>query len=462
MISRFVRIQLTVFAVLAITAFVLIAFVYVRVPALLGIGQIEVTADFANASGLYPNANVTYNGHVVGRVTDVGLVPRAVRATMLVDEDQAPPANSRAEIHSVSPIGEQFVDLRPQAPGPPLADGATIPQARTSTPASIASVLDDANKLLAVVKPDSLRITLDEASAAFRNVGPDLGQLIDNTKLLVDTANQNYAPTEKLIKDADPFLATQASTSPNLRSWTQDLKSFSAQVAASDEELRGVLDNVPDAAEQAQELLSRLSPTTPKLLRNADVLTKLAKDYNAPIEQILVVYPMFQSALQTTTPDTRPGSIGVNLTTTINQKNCTNGWIPPGQPGGARGFNELADERLPTQSFCRSPQSQDIQARSSRYLPCFEPGSPAGKRAPTIYSCRGWGAPKPRPGEIVIPDELNNGDGRRTVPAPGKTPFAGLPVPRDLSPLGVLGAPDTSAPRSEDPTWQGLLLPTAR
>lgn len=447
MMARSVKIQLIAFILLSVTAFSLIAFVYVRIPSLLGMGRIEVTARFGKSGGLYPNANVTYRGVTVGKVTDVRLAPTGVDAVMSIDEDHLPPKSSRAEVHSVSAIGEQFVDLLPgSGNSDPLGDGDRIAEKYTSTPEPIAGVLDNTKNLLDSVNPGQLQTVLDEGSQAFRNLGPSLGQLVDNTNKLVDTANANYGSTEKLINDGGPVLDAQLASSPAIHDWARQLNGFSSQLKSSDGDLRALLRNGGSAAGRAQDLLSQLSPTAPTLLSNADVLAKLSKDYHAPIEEVLVALPMYESILQTVSAH---GDLNLNLTTQVNAPNCSTGWVPPGAPGGPRNSNDISDEPLPSGNHCKLPQNNPIQPRSQRQLPCFEPGSPPGRRAATIYECRGKGY---RP----------EGEGSRVVPGVGEIPGTGLelPDPPPLpNPLSTIGAPDSSpSPRSEDLTWQNLLL----
>ncbi len=51
---------------------------YIRLPQLLGFEQYTVTADFADATGLYSNAIVTYRGAQVGKVGAITLRPDGV------------------------------------------------------------------------------------------------------------------------------------------------------------------------------------------------------------------------------------------------------------------------------------------------------------------------------------------------------------------------------------------------
>lgn len=74
MIHRRTKIQLAIFAVIAVVFGAVMIFGYMRLPAhLFGIGQYAVTLELDSTGGLYPTGNVTYRGTEVGRVKSVGL-----------------------------------------------------------------------------------------------------------------------------------------------------------------------------------------------------------------------------------------------------------------------------------------------------------------------------------------------------------------------------------------------------
>ena len=70
-LTTLIKRQLRIFAVLTLVALFFAVVVYARVPALLGVGVYEVRAEYADASGLYPKAIVTYRGVQVGEVADL-------------------------------------------------------------------------------------------------------------------------------------------------------------------------------------------------------------------------------------------------------------------------------------------------------------------------------------------------------------------------------------------------------
>ncbi len=110
-------------------------FGYMRLPAMVGIGQYRVTVELPETGGLYPRGNVTYRGTQVGTVKSVNLTDTGVAAVLSLDSGIKIPADVEAEVHSQSAVGEQYVTLLPRSgEGPVLKDGDVIPQDRTRVP----------------------------------------------------------------------------------------------------------------------------------------------------------------------------------------------------------------------------------------------------------------------------------------------------------------------------------------
>src|SRR5690625_7995847 len=90
-------------------------FNYMQVPtAFFGLNRYTVTVQLPQAGGLYPGGNVTYRGVEVGRVHAVRLSDSAVEAVLQLDSDVRIPADLSAQVHSVSAVGEQYVELLPK------------------------------------------------------------------------------------------------------------------------------------------------------------------------------------------------------------------------------------------------------------------------------------------------------------------------------------------------------------
>ncbi len=149
MLTRFVRNQLIIFTIASIVGVAVMLFTYMQVPTLLGIGRINVKLELPAAGGLYRFSNVTYRGVQVGKVTDVKLTENGAEATLTLDTSPKIPADLKAEVRSVSAVGEQYVDLRPRTDsGPYLKDGSVIAKDNTTIPQAVGPMLDQVSTLV--------------------------------------------------------------------------------------------------------------------------------------------------------------------------------------------------------------------------------------------------------------------------------------------------------------------------
>ncbi|MBW8766903.1 MAG: MCE family protein, partial [Geodermatophilales bacterium] len=79
MITRSTKIKLLAFAAVAVLGMAYLGFKYVGLDrTLLGSGY-DVAADFRDSGGIFVNAEVTYRGVAVGRVSDMSLIDKGVR-----------------------------------------------------------------------------------------------------------------------------------------------------------------------------------------------------------------------------------------------------------------------------------------------------------------------------------------------------------------------------------------------
>src|SRR5277367_1233339 len=175
MLTRFVRIQLLIFTIIGIVGVIAMALFYVQAPTLLGIGRLTVTVELANTGGLYRFSNVTYRGVQVGKVTSVSPTLAGARATLSIATSPRIPANVHADVHSMSAVGEQYLDLTPTSAAPPyLRNGSVIAMRDTTIPQPVGPMLDRLSALVDSVPKDKLHKLLDESFAAFNGAGDDL------------------------------------------------------------------------------------------------------------------------------------------------------------------------------------------------------------------------------------------------------------------------------------------------
>jgi virulence factor Mce-like protein len=282
MIERKTKLKLLAFAALAVLGMSYLGFNYVGLDrAVLGNGY-DVAADFTDSGGIFVNAEVTYRGVAVGRVTDMQLVEDGVRVVLTIDPGADPiPADTEAFVATRSAVGEQYVDLRPAKDGGPyLEDGSVIPVEHTAIPVPVEELLLHMDGRVGSIDQENQRIVVD-----------DLGRLIDNGDLLLARAEESLPQTLRLITDGQTVLQTQVDSRSAIQQWAADLRLVTDTLVDMDPTIRELVVNSPDAGAALQQLVEDAGPGLGSLVRNLDILNQVTIPRLDGVEQMLVTYP---------------------------------------------------------------------------------------------------------------------------------------------------------------------------
>src|SRR5271170_4708263 len=210
-VTRFVKNQLILFTVLTVITMVVLGGYYLRLPSEVGFGHYSLKADLPTSGGLYRTANVTYRGATIGKVTTVEPTRTGVQATMSIEDRYKIPVDTSANVHSVSAVGEQYLDLVSKGnPGKFFSPGQTITKA--SVPAEIGPALDAANRGLAVLPKEKISQLLDETAQAVGGLGPALQRLVDSTQAIAGDFKTNISDINDVIENSAPILDSQVNS----------------------------------------------------------------------------------------------------------------------------------------------------------------------------------------------------------------------------------------------------------
>ena len=384
MLTRFVRIQLAIFAIASIVGVLVMVFVYMQTPTLLGIGRISVTLQLPTSGGLYRFSNVTYRGVEVGKVTRMDVSRTQATATLSLGTSPKIPADLVAEVRSVSAVGEQYVELMPRTDSPPyLKDGSVIAMADTKIPQAVGPMLDQVSTLVNSFPKDQLSGLVNESFDAFNGAGFDLGSLFDSSAKISGDLNKVGDESSTLVEDSGPLLDSQAQTTDSLRLWARSLAGVTGQVVTNDQQVRTLLREGPPAANEVSRLFDQVKPTLPILLANLTTIGQVGVTYHPSLEQVLVLLPPFVGDVLASAPENNPtgmalGDFRIQLG---DGPPCTVGFLPPSQ---WRSPADTSEMDTPDGLYCKLPQDSPIVVRGARNSPCM--GVP-GKRAPTVQEC---------------------------------------------------------------------------
>jgi phospholipid/cholesterol/gamma-HCH transport system substrate-binding protein len=382
MLTRFIKVQLIVFTILTIIALVVLGVYYLRLPSVAGIGQYKLYADLPRSGGLYSTANVTYLGTQIGKVTEVVPTERGARATMSIDSDIKIPADATANVHSVSAIGEQYLDLvsTSDTPGKYLAPGTTI--TNSTVPSEVGPALDAANRGLAVLPKEKIDSLLTETSQAVGGLGPALQRLVDSTTAIASDFKDNLGPVNDVINNSTPILNSQVDSGDAISRWAANLNTIASQTAEQDQALRSGLQQAAPTADQLNAVFGDVRDALPQTLANLAIVTDLLKRYHKGLEQALVILPQGATVAQAAT--IFPGEGLLHFGLSLGQPPpCLTGFLPASE---WRAPADTTTKPLPDGLYCKIPKDTPANVvRGARNYPCADV---PGKRAATPEECR--------------------------------------------------------------------------
>jgi phospholipid/cholesterol/gamma-HCH transport system substrate-binding protein len=366
MLSTATRIKLAVFAVLSVLIVAYTGIHYANLGRYVGMpGYYVVRLDLAQAGGIFPNADVTYRGVSVGRVGAVRLTATGVEADLNISDSAPPiPARLQAAVADLSAVGEQYVDLRPDATsGPYLTAGSVIPQRDTQLPLPVTSLLTSLNTLATSLPLGTLRTLLDEMATGLQGQGTDLASIIDGNHALVQALSATTGQTITLITNSKTVLATQIAESGELDSFANSARLLAKQLKATDPDLRKLIIAGPQVGAQVADLLANTNPGLATLIANLLTTSEVTLTRGQALDELLSVLPA-DIAAGSTVITNKGANFGMALTF-FSPLPCTAGY------GGSVYRNGLDTSPAPplnTSAACTEPTSEG-DVRGSAHAP---------------------------------------------------------------------------------------------
>lgn len=330
MITRRTKLQLLVFVLITLLGVTYTGAKYAKLDRFFRDTSYPVTVHLASSGGLFAGGEVTYRGVEIGRVDRLVLTDAGVDAHLSIDKRfDTIPADTLAVVGNRSAVGEQYLELQPQTDEAPYLEAdSEVAAADTRTPLPTETLLADLSDTVSSVNRDALRTTITELGKAFAGTGPSLQRLIDTGTSFIQTANDNFATTTALIRDANTVLRTQVDQTSDLKTFASQLSQFSSVLAASDPDLRRLIDNGSGAAIQLRTFIRDNQVELGDLINNVVTTGRVIVKNIPGLQQFLVIYPYVVEGAFSVVAKATPGGLydahfGLILSTT---EPCTNGY----------------------------------------------------------------------------------------------------------------------------------------
>ena len=257
-----------------------------------GSRPLHVDVALEETGGLFEGSGVAYRGVRVGSVSGIDLTADGVTADISLNPGMKVPADTAAVVRTLSPAGEQFLDLQPRRDGSPfLADGDRIAATETSIPTSVAETLAAIDGLMGQVNARKLRTVMDELNTAFADPD-DLGRVITSGSELLETFDAAWPETLRTLKNSRTVLRTGADTADDFRRFATSARSLTAWLKDYDPTLRSTLEAAPGQLNELQRFADDMVEALPPLLRDFAGLTGIFARRDPHLREMLIQFPL--------------------------------------------------------------------------------------------------------------------------------------------------------------------------
>lgn len=236
-------------------------------------GDLEITAVFEEAAGLYVGNDVGVMGVPVGTITEIEPKGSVVEVTLEVtDDDIKIPANAAAVVVSRSVATDRYVELTPvYEGGREMESGSTIPLERTRTPVDFDKVLASISELSSSLTDEkgvtnNLREVLQITAAAFSGNSEELQGAINGMADLVDTVHGQR----------DNIFATMAS-----------LDRLTSGLVDNEQLVRRFVRNLGGAIELLNSERGQIAAVLRSVSVTVDRVTKFSRDHRGAVKASL-------------------------------------------------------------------------------------------------------------------------------------------------------------------------------
>jgi phospholipid/cholesterol/gamma-HCH transport system substrate-binding protein len=259
---------------------------------------------FQFAGGLEPGATVRYaGGPKVGRVESIQLDPEnpdQLDVVFSVQSDLPVKSNSNVRIMSLSPLGDNHLEILPgSAQAPKATSGALLPSQKYVDFNALTAQLNDLNPQIQALL-GTLNDRASEAKETIARVNDllnaqnraNLAATIANTRGLIEdnrpqinaTIRNANAISEKVQPLLEDFRKTSAEANQALGHIDALVGENRADVRQAVAELRQTLTNTTDATAKLNQTLDVNSGNIDELLDNMRHVTENLKDFTATIK----------------------------------------------------------------------------------------------------------------------------------------------------------------------------------
>jgi phospholipid/cholesterol/gamma-HCH transport system substrate-binding protein len=257
-----------------------------------GANQYTLSAQFTDASGVFPGDAVKLAGVDVGRVTGTRIDHGVGVVEFALEDDVKLPRDTVVAVRWRNILGQRFIYLYPgNDAGRVWQDGQTIPVDQTENAGDLGQFLNELGPILKAIDPEKANAFLDAMNTALAGQEVSVRQLLDDGATLAGRLGSMDGQIKTLIGTSDTVMSTYAKQDRQIAQILDHLDSVGAQLHSMTGDIDHVVVNFADVQEQLDQLLKKNRGNIDASLSELDQVLQTLANNRAGLETTLCTLP---------------------------------------------------------------------------------------------------------------------------------------------------------------------------
>ncbi len=293
----------------------------------------EVTGLFREVGDLVQAANVQSSDVKIGQIREIELAGWEAKVTMCLDPDQRISADSEAIVRSTSLLGEKFVDLKEQTPGPPfLQDGDVLDSDQTGKATELEEVFAKLASILGAGNLEQINRFTHAQAEILRDHAGDIRNVLHKLRRFTDTLDSRRGDIGTAIDSLDSVARTTLADAGILEQFLDSFAGSSTVLADQKEGLESLLRALDDFTVASVQLLRQTRGGVEEQLRKLRPVLRVVVESSDDLRRALTTLATFAEwwpesmpgdYLQLDVCQASPDSFGQGLTCPQNLGNSS-------------------------------------------------------------------------------------------------------------------------------------------
>jgi phospholipid/cholesterol/gamma-HCH transport system substrate-binding protein len=257
-------------------------------------GTRDYKAVFADATGVVKGDDVRVAGVKVGTVKDVEVTDRTrALVSFSVDETAQVTAATFATIKYRNLVGQRYISLTQEVGSTEeLADGATIPIARTAPALDLTVLFNGFKPLFQALSPADINQLSYEIVQVFQGEGGTLESLLGHTASVTNTLADRDAVISALIDNLSEVLDHVADRDEQLSRLITTFRTFVSGLNSDREAILGPLEEISELSVETASLVQGIRSPLVEDIKQLRQLTANIQRNRGELDRALQVMPI--------------------------------------------------------------------------------------------------------------------------------------------------------------------------